>query len=70
MLLFPEEQTDYVLQELGNVKADILGKTTLSSMGDEKATLIMKNGKNQGRTSEETEEALAELSGKMQHDTR
>ena len=63
MILFPEEQKDYVLQELENVKADIMGSCTMSIKEDQ-AAFLMKNRKNKDISDDEAHQLLIELSSK------
>ena len=63
MILFPEEQKDYVTQELEGVKADIMGNITMSITEDQ-AKFLMKNQKIQDIADEDAHQLLIELSSK------
>ena len=63
MILFPEEQKDYVLQELETVKADIMGNITMS-LKEDQAQFLMKNRKNKDISDDDTHQLLIELSSK------
>jgi hypothetical protein len=63
MILFPEEQKDYVTQELEGVKADIMGNITMSITEDQ-ATFLMKNQKIPNMPEEEAHQLLIDLSSK------
>ena len=63
MILFPEEQKDYVTQELEGVKADIMGNITMSITEDQ-AKFLMKNQKSQDLSDEDAHQLLIELSSK------
>ena len=63
MILFPEEQKDYVTQELEGVKADIMGNITMSITEDQ-AKFLMKNQKVQDIADEDAHQLLIELSSK------
>ena len=63
MILFPEEQKDYVTQELENVKADVMGTTTMSITEDQ-AKFLMKYQKTKDMAEEDAHQLLIELSSK------
>ena len=64
MILFPEEQKDYVTQELENVKADVMGTTT-TSITEDQAKFLIKNQKIKELSDEDSHQLLIELSSKL-----
>ena len=63
MILFPEEQKDYVMQELDTLKADIMGNCTMS-LKEDQASFLMANRKNKDIPDDEAHQLLIELSSK------
>ena len=63
MILFPEEQKDYVLQELANVNADIMGQCMML-IKEDKATFLMAHRKNKKMSDDEAHETLCEMTSK------
>ena len=66
MILFPEEQKDYVTQELENVKADVMGSTT-TSITEDQAKFLIKNQKVKELSDEDSHQLLIELSSKFKN---
>ena len=66
MILFPEEQKDYVTQELENVKADVMGSTT-TSITEDQAKFLIKNQKVKELSDEDSHQLLIELSSKYKN---
>ena len=64
MILFPEEQKDYVTQELENVKADVMGTST-TSITEDQAKFLIKNQKIKELSDEDSHQLLIELSSKL-----
>ena len=63
MVLFPEEQKDYVTQELENVKADVMGSITMT-LSEDQAKFLMKNNKIKDIPDEDAHQLMIELSSK------
>ena len=64
MILFPEDQSTYVLQELGNVGADIMGQCSMI-LKEDKATFLMAHRKNKDMSDDDAHEVLCEMTSKL-----
>ena len=66
MILFPEEQKDYVTQELKNVNADVMGEIT-TSITEEDSKFLIKHQKVKDISDEDSHQLLIDLSSKLKY---